>query len=321
MSDDQQIPQEQSQDQTSQPAQSQEVAGVGLMIAAFTDEDAGDQVLKAMKQAKKQGQFDYEAAAIIKREADGDIHYHETGDMSTGKGAGIGALVGGVIGILGGPAGIALGAGAGAAIGAIAAHGDAGFRDSNLEEIGEALQPGSSAVMIITSKDFLHEFRKQVSEEEMQPMMQSVAATIADAQAQGQDMLLGFVLTDQGAAVQRLAFDETSVAFFSAVVTEEGVAVGQAYADETGLIYQVGAADDTGAVVETGAVTDEGAAVVQESATADSDEITVVAAVAVPDDDSGDASDDAAPSDDDSAPAASDQPAADDTPAQKDPPA
>jgi len=151
MSDDQQIPQEQSQDQTSQPAQSQEVAGVGLMIAAFTDEDAGDQVLKAMKQAKKQGQFDYEAAAIIKREADGDIHYHETGDMSTGKGAGIGALVGGVIGILGGPAGIALGAGAGAAIGAIAAHGDAGFRDSNLEEIGEALQPGSSAVMIITS--------------------------------------------------------------------------------------------------------------------------------------------------------------------------
>ena len=67
------------------------------------------------------------------------MHYHETGDMSTGKGAGLGALVGGIIGILGGPPGIALGAGAGAAIGAVAAHGDAGFKNGSLDTIGVAL--------------------------------------------------------------------------------------------------------------------------------------------------------------------------------------
>ena len=288
MSEEQQAPQEdqpqQAQPQQDQPDQPQEVAGVGLLIAAFTDVDAADQALKNMKEAKKQGQFYYEAAAVIRKEADGDVHYHETGDMSTGKGAGIGALIGGVIGILGGPVGIALGAGAGAAVGAIAAHGDAGFRDTSLEQIGAALRPGSSAVMIITSKDFLHEFRKQVSDDELYPMMQAVAASISDAQLQGKDMLLGFVLTEQGVAVQRLAFDEASAEVFSAVATDEGVAVGQAYADESGVIYQVGVADESGTAVETGAATDEGAVVVQETTPAGSDETTVQAAVAVPED-------------------------------------
>ena len=252
--------------QTPQEDQPQEVTGVGLLLAAFTAEDAADQVLKAMKEAKKQGQFYYEAAATIKKEADGDVHYHESGDMSTGKGAGIGALIGGVIGILGGPGGIALGAGAGAAIGAIAAHGDAGFRDSSLEQIGTALRPGSSAVMVITSKDFLHEFRKLVSDDDLYPMMQAVGASISDAQLQGKDMLLGFVLTDQGVAVQRMAFDETSVEVFGAAVTEDAAAVGAAYADDTGIIYQVGVADAEGAAVEAGVATDEGAVVVDEVA-------------------------------------------------------
>ena len=84
---------------------------------AFTDETIADQALDAMKAAKKQQQFYFEDAAVIRQDVNGKVHYHETGDMSTGKGAGIGALVGGVIGILGGPAGIALGAGAGAAVG------------------------------------------------------------------------------------------------------------------------------------------------------------------------------------------------------------
>jgi uncharacterized membrane protein len=98
---------------TEQPEE-ESLVGVALMIAAFGTEDAGDKALKAMKKAKKEGQFYYDAAAVIKKEADGDVHYHETGDMSTGKGAGIGALIGGVIGILGGPVGIGLGAAAGA---------------------------------------------------------------------------------------------------------------------------------------------------------------------------------------------------------------
>ena len=90
------------------------VAGVGIMVAAFTSEDAGEETLKALKNARSQRQVYFEDAAVIRQDADGDVHYHETGDVTGGKGAGIGAIVGGVIGILGGPAGIAIGAGAGA---------------------------------------------------------------------------------------------------------------------------------------------------------------------------------------------------------------
>jgi uncharacterized membrane protein len=269
MSDEKQTPetqpeeaQETQETQETQEAQPEAVAGVGLLIASFHGEDAGDQALKAMKEAKKAGQFYYEAAAVIKKEADGDVHYHENGDMSTGKGAGIGALIGGVVGILGGPAGIALGAGAGAAIGGLATHGDAGFRDSSLDQIGAALPPGSSAVMVITSKEFLKEFRKQVNESDIYPMLQAIGASIADAQTRGKDTLLGFVLTEEGVAVQHLAYDESTAEIFGLVATAEGVAAGEAYADESGVIYQAGVATDEGAAVEAGAITDEDAVVV-----------------------------------------------------------
>jgi len=260
MSDEKQTPE--TQPEETQEAQPEAVAGVGLMIASFHGEDAGDQALKAMKEAKKEGQFYYEAAAVIKKEADGDVHYHESGDMTTGKGAGIGALIGGVVGILGGPAGIALGAGAGAAIGGLSAHGDKGFRDSSLEQIGAALPPGSSAVMVITSKEFLKEFRKQVSESDVYPMVQAIGASIADAQIQGKDTLLGLVFTEEGIAVQHLAYDESTAEIFGLVATAEGMAAGEAYADESGVIYRVGVVTDEGAVVEAGAVTDEDAVVV-----------------------------------------------------------
>jgi uncharacterized membrane protein len=267
-----------SDEKQTQPEGAQETqptTGVALLIAAFQTADAADQALKAMKEAKKRGEFYYEAAAIIKKDADGDVHYHETGDMSTAKGAGIGALIGGVIGILGGPVGIALGAGAGAAIGGVAAHGDAGFRDSSLEQIGTALKPGSSAVMVITSEKFLKVFRKEVSDEQLWPMVRAIGESISQAQAQNQDMLLGIVVTEEGVAVKRLAFDETSAEVFGMVATAAGVASGAAYADESGVIYQVSASSEEGDQVQTGVITDQGGVVVNESTPAGSDETTV----------------------------------------------
>ena len=95
-------------------AEPQAVPGVGFLVMAFNDEKAADQALDAMKQAKKQKQFYFEEAAVIRQDVKGKVHYHETGDMGKGKGAGIGALVGGVLSLLGGPIGLAVGAGIGA---------------------------------------------------------------------------------------------------------------------------------------------------------------------------------------------------------------
>ena len=42
-------------------------AGIGFLVAAFNREDAGEQALKAMKAAKKDKQFYFEAAAVIRQ--------------------------------------------------------------------------------------------------------------------------------------------------------------------------------------------------------------------------------------------------------------
>ena len=189
----------------------QYVPAVGFLVMAFTDEMSGDDALKAMKDAKKQGQFYFEDAAVIKQDSAGKVDYHETGDMSTGKGAGVGALVGGIIGILGGPAGVALGAGAGAAIGAAAAHGDAGFRDESLETIGVALQPGTSAVAAITSHDFLKAVQKQVAIEDIRAAVSNLSNELSAQLANNKSVAIGLLLAEDGLAIKEIAVDAESV--------------------------------------------------------------------------------------------------------------
>ena len=76
--------------------QSEGHPAVGILVMAFTDETAADEVLQELKEAKKQKQFFFEDAADVEQDTQGKVRYHETGDIRTGKGVGIGALVGGV---------------------------------------------------------------------------------------------------------------------------------------------------------------------------------------------------------------------------------
>lgn len=262
----------------SEVQETQEVTGVGFAIATFSEEKAADQALKAMKQAKKDGQLYYKVAAVIRKETDGDVHYHETGDMSTGKGAGIGALIGGVVGLLGGPIGVAVGAGAGALVGGVAAHGDAGFSDKSLKALGAALKPGTSAVMAITSEEFLKAFRKEVNLEDVWNLVSTIASRISDRQAQGRDVMIGIGLTDQGFVVGELSADDQIAEVISVAVTGEGVAAVDAVATDEGVEYQAGVATDEGVATETGVATDDAAAVVD---TVTTDEGTEVEGAAV----------------------------------------
>jgi uncharacterized membrane protein len=132
-----------------------ENGGVAVLVALFSKEETADEALKAMQKAKVHEEIYFEDASVIKKDPDGSIHVRETEDTTTGKGAGIGAVIGGVIGLIGGPAGVVVAAGTGAVIGGLMAKGDAGFRDESLEEVGENLAPGTSALVAITSQGFL----------------------------------------------------------------------------------------------------------------------------------------------------------------------
>jgi uncharacterized membrane protein len=266
--------------------QERAVAGVGILVAAFTNEEAGEEALKALKQARSQRQVYFEDAAVIRQDADGEVHYHETGDMTAGKGAGAGAIVGGIIGILGGPAGIVIGAGAGALVGGLAAKGDAGFDDKNLTQLGVALQPGTSAVAVVTSDAFLKAVQKQAEEADLRASVASLGYEISVKLTEGKNVAVGIVLTEEGLAVKEVAADDEVVEVIGVVVTEEGVIGGAAVVTEEGAAYEVAAATEDAAVVEAGVITDEGAAVVGAAAT--EDEVVAGAAVIVPEEEEED---------------------------------
>ena len=253
--------------------QSQAKPAVGFLVMAFTDETAGDETLKAMKEAKKQKQFYYEEAAVIQQDADGKVHYHETGDMRTGKGAGAGALVGGILGILGGPAGVALGAGAGAAVGALAAKGDAGFIDQSLETVGVALKPGTSAVVAITSSAFLKALHKQVSEEDIFVGVKNLAAEISQNLEAGKSMALGILLAEDTLVVKEVAVSEDTAEVFGIAITDEAVVAGAAVVTEDSIGYEIGVTTEEGTVVEAGVITEDQAVIVDYVETADAPEI------------------------------------------------
>ena len=258
-----------SEESSGNVEQSEGVAGVGMFVAAFVDELAAEGALERMKQARKSGEFYYEDAAVLRCDAKGKVHIKETGDMSTGKGAGIGALIGGVIGLLGGPAGVAVGAGAGAALGGLAAKGDAGFSSESLKEIGAALVPGSSAIAATTSQMFVEEVRRQAQEGETVSAAAEIAADIRQNLEARQDVLYSMVLTEKGVAAKKVVSSPTAVAVFGIAASEEGVVAGQAVVTGEGVAYEVAATTEDEAAYEAGVVTEEGAAVVDAYATAD----------------------------------------------------
>ncbi len=235
------------------------IPAVGFLVAAFTDEGAAEEALKAMNAAKQQGQFYFEDAGVIRQDAQGKVHYFETGDMSAGRGAGAGALVGGILGILGGPAGIAAGAALGAAAGGAIASRDKGFRNESLDKIGSALKPGTSAIAMITSHEFLKAVQQQVDIEATRGIVAGLADEISARLAENKNVAVGIILAADGLAIQEISANEETAEVVTAVITDEAVAAGVIVATAEGVVYQVAAATAEGAAMEIGVITDKGA--------------------------------------------------------------
>jgi uncharacterized membrane protein len=239
-------------------------------VAAYRDERAADQVADALKRAKGYGQIYYQNLAVVRKNPEGKVKIKETGDMSFGPGAGIGAVVGGALGLLAGPGGLVAGAAAGAAIGgAGAALHDAGIPDERLEEIGDVLGPGNSAVIGIfeqvrVDKETMVEIDQSTAE-----AVEALAADIGTTLQAGQDVAYVLAVTEEGVVARREAVGEEAVDIQALVVTAEGAVAGQAVATEEGVAYEVAAATEDEAAYEAGVVTDEGAAVVDAYASAD----------------------------------------------------
>lgn len=127
-----------------------------LLMAVFTDDEAANKAARAILQTAKERDVEVNDVAVINHDHDNQIHIKESGEVSGGKGAAVGAVVGGVIGMLAGPLGaVVVGGATGALVGGLTGKFvDSGFSDKRLKEMAEALDPGSSAVLVVVGEKF-----------------------------------------------------------------------------------------------------------------------------------------------------------------------
>lgn len=169
---------------------------VELVVAAFTDESGAANALKDLKEAKKEKLIGIQDAAVIRRDQSNKVHISETGDMSGGRGAAIGGAVGAAIGLLTGPGAIITGA-VGATIGGLAARlRDSGFPDDRLREIGQALKPGTSALVAVIEHTWVAQLEQELAAQGAQVMTETIQADIAQQLEAGRDVTYTTIATE-----------------------------------------------------------------------------------------------------------------------------
>ncbi len=239
---------------------------VQLLVAAFTEEDAADKVFEQLKQAKKEKLIHIQDVAVIKRDADSKIHINEPKDWKAGKGAGVGAVIGAALGIITGP-GVILTTAAGAAIGGLAAQlRDAGFPDDQLKQVGEALKPGTSAIVAIIEHTWVADLEQEMQAQGAQVMRQAISEDITKQLEAGRDVAYSAVAMEGAASVQRVSAGKDDAQIDSATITEDGLSATSAIATAAGITGTNVVATDQGTVVTEFAAVPETPAV--EGATA-----------------------------------------------------
>ncbi len=121
-----------------------------LVAIAYPDQATAERVRGRLGEAVQQRILELDDAVIVTRDQDGKVKLHQTVNPA-GAGAAGGALWGGLIGLLflAPLLGMAVGAAAGAAGGAMA---DYGVDNQFMKELGQDLQPGAAALILLVRK-------------------------------------------------------------------------------------------------------------------------------------------------------------------------
>ena len=121
-----------------------------LFAISFDTEESAVAAMRSLRGLEHEGKIHFEDTAIVTRDPDGTPHVRNETSAATETGAaiggGIGLLVAGVIFPV---IGVAIGAAAGAAIGALTHKGVEG---KFVEEVKANLQPGTSALLLVTQR-------------------------------------------------------------------------------------------------------------------------------------------------------------------------
>src|SRR3954469_8186631 len=122
---------------------------VQVFVAAYESEDGANAALKDFRAMNREGSIELIDAAVAVHAADGKVKIEETADPSGKTWAKRGAIAGGIVGLIFPPSIIAGALVGGAGGGVWGKLRDKGFKDEDLQQIGESLPPGSSAIIAI----------------------------------------------------------------------------------------------------------------------------------------------------------------------------
>jgi uncharacterized membrane protein len=208
---------------------------VQVVVAAFNEEKAADEMLSQLKQAKWAGLIGIQNAAVIRRDEKDKLHIKELKDWGGGKGAAFGGALGAVLGVLTGP-GILVAGAAGALIGGLTAKlRDSGFSNERLETVGDSLKPGTSAIVAIIEHKWVAELEKEMEEAGADVLTAAIAADVAQQLDAGREVAYTALSTTDAFAAQRVAAGEDAVEASRLVVTEDGLIAGDFVATEEGI--------------------------------------------------------------------------------------
>jgi uncharacterized membrane protein len=179
---------------------------VQILIAKYPTAVDAEAALKKLDASKENQGVEVTDAVIVRRDASGKLHIHETEDITGGQGAAIGGLLGGIIGIIAGPPGIVAGAAVGAAVGGVTAGiFDSGIRHKRLEEIGKSLGTDSVALVILTEAGFVPFIESVIGGTDITVLNESMSAEAAEKIAHDHEVAvkslrMGDALADGGVA-------------------------------------------------------------------------------------------------------------------------
>lgn len=135
-------------------------ASYQIMMATYPTEGGAEEAMGVLKDMAKDGTIDIIDAAVLTRDADGDVKVKQQSLPSVKKWTKRGAIIGGVIGLIFPPSLIG-GALVGAGIGAGSAKvGKEALKSDELWEAAKELEPGTSAFVAVVEDEWISQIQK-----------------------------------------------------------------------------------------------------------------------------------------------------------------
>ena len=135
-----------------------------LLGLVFPEPDSAQQGLRLLKEAAQRGQVSPFDAAVLTKAQDGKLHTREEHDISAGRGAMMGAVAGAALSLLAGPVGLVAGAAAGGVAGGVVGGlVDRGVPDRYVRDLGHALRPGTSALIVLVAAGSAERYEEHLS--------------------------------------------------------------------------------------------------------------------------------------------------------------